>query len=101
MSNCLAAVYAPLDEDSYGYPTLEAAAARKPTLTTWDAGGTLEFIRDGENGLVTEPSPRAIAEGFDRFFSDRQRTSAMGQAAFDTVQKLKITWEHVLHRLLA
>ena len=101
VSSCLAAVYAPLDEDSYGYPTLEAAAARKPTLTTWDAGGTLEFIRDGENGLVTEPSPRAIAEGFDRFFSDRQRTSAMGQAAFDTVQTLKITWEHILHRLLA
>lgn len=101
VSNSLAAVYAPLDEDSYGYPTLEAAAARKPTLTTWDAGGTLEFIRDGENGLITEPSPRAIADGFDRLYSNRERTAAMGQDAFDTVQRLNITWDHVLGRLLA
>lgn len=101
ISNCLASVYAPLDEDSYGYPTLEAAAARKPTLTAWDSGGTLEFVRDGENGLITAPTARAIAEGFDRLFSNKRKTAAMGQEAFDTVQALNITWDHVLERLLS
>lgn len=101
VSNALASVYAPMDEDSYGYPTLEAAAARKPTLTTFDAGGTLEFVRDGENGLLTEPTPQAIADGFDRLHSDRDKTLAMGQAAFETVHQMRITWDHVVDRLLA
>ena len=35
--------YAPFDED-YGYVTLEAFLARKPVITTTDAGGTLEFV---------------------------------------------------------
>jgi glycosyltransferase involved in cell wall biosynthesis len=101
VSRCLASAYVPLDEDSYGYPTLEAAAAHKPTLTTYDAGGTLEFIRHGENGLVTAPIPRAIAEGFDRFFGERQKTAAMGRAAYETMGRLNITWDHVIDRLLA
>lgn len=101
VSNCLASVYAPMDEDSYGYPTLEAAAAKKPTLTTTDAGGTLEFIRDGENGLITEPSAKSIAEGFDRFYNEREKTRKMGEAAYDTVHELNITWDHVMERLLA
>lgn len=100
VSNSLACVYAPEDEDSYGYPTLEAAAAEKPTLTTWDAGGTLEFIRDGENGLITEPSPQDIAEGFDKLYLDQNKTKQMGQAAADTVRNLNITWDHVIESLL-
>lgn len=101
VSHCLASVYAPVDEDSYGYPTLEAAAARKPTVTTWDAGGTLEFVRDGENGLIAEPSHEALADAFDRLYADPARTAQMGEAAFETVLSLKITWDHVLQRLLA
>jgi glycosyltransferase involved in cell wall biosynthesis len=101
VSNALASVYAPMDEDSYGYPTLEAAAAHKPTLTTWDAGGTLEFVSDGDNGLITDPSPQAIADGFDRLYSNRIETLAMGRNAYETVQRLNITWEHVVNSLLA
>lgn len=101
VSNSLASVYAPMDEDSYGYPTLEAAAAGKPTLTTFDAGGTLEFVRDGENGLITEPTPQAIADGFDRLHREREKTRAMGRGAYETVQRLNITWGHVVDRLLA
>src|SRR5690606_13744658 len=47
-------VFAPFDED-YGYVTLEAFEARKPVVTAHDSGGVLEFVRDGENGLVCEP----------------------------------------------
>ena len=38
LSECLAAAYVPLDEDSYGYPSLEASHAAKPILTASDSG---------------------------------------------------------------
>ncbi|MFM7718114.1 MAG: glycosyltransferase family 4 protein, partial [Actinomycetota bacterium] len=68
----LAVHYGPYDED-YGYVTLEGFAARRPVVTTADAGGPLEFVEDGTTGLVTAPEPRAIAEAFDRLHADRAR----------------------------
>ena len=52
--------YGPFDED-YGYVTLEGFAAHRPVVTLTDAGGPLEFVTDGETGLVTLPEPQAIA----------------------------------------
>ncbi len=43
---CLAVLFAPEDAD-YGYATLQAMLCAKPVLTTDDAGGPLEFVRDG------------------------------------------------------
>jgi glycosyltransferase involved in cell wall biosynthesis len=101
ISNSSAVVYAPIDEDSYGYPTLEAAAAQKPILTTYDAGGTLEFVRNGENGLIVDSTPKAIADAFDTLYFNSQQTATMGIAAFETVDRLNISWHHVVERLLA
>lgn len=101
VSTCLASAYAPIDEDSYGYPTLEAAAAEKPTITAVDSGGTLEFVRDGENGLIVEPTPLAVARAFDRLYHDQELAIRLGRAARDTVDQLKINWDHVVDRLLA
>lgn len=97
----LAAVYAPVDEDSYGYPTLEAAHAARPAVTTHDAGGTLEFVEDGRNGLICEPAPESLAASFDRLFDDRERTRTMGVAARERIRDLRIDWSHVVERLLA
>jgi len=44
-AGALGVVYAPFDED-YGYVTLESFLAGKPMITTTDAGGPLEFVRD-------------------------------------------------------
>ncbi len=101
MNTCLASAYAPHDEDSYGYPTLEAASARKPTVTASDSGGTLEFIETGRNGLIAEPTPQAFASAFDQFHSDRQATGRMGEAAHETVAHLKISWDHVIDQMTA
>ena len=49
-AGCRAAYYAPLNED-YGYVTVEAFLSRKPVVTTTDAGGPLEFVTDGRDGL--------------------------------------------------
>jgi glycosyltransferase involved in cell wall biosynthesis len=101
LGRSLAVVYAPVDEDSYGYPTLEGALADRPTVTTRDAGGTLEFIEDGHNGLVCEPAPESLAAAFDRLWAERDRTRGMGLAARDRIRELRIDWPHVVERLLA
>lgn len=101
LSDCLAAAYLPLDEDSYGYPSLEASHSSKPILTTTDAGGVLELVQDGINGLVTEPDPRALAEAMDRFYLNRAMTQQMGQNASARLRELNISWSHVLERLLS
>ncbi len=101
INSCLASVYAPHDEDSYGYPTLEAASARKATVTASDSGGTLEFIETGKNGLIAEPTPDAFASAFDQLFAHRDATQRMGNAALETVAKLKISWDHVVEQMTA
>ena len=54
----LAVYYGPFDED-YGYVTLEGFAADRPVVTLADSGGPLEFVADGETGLVAAPEPKA------------------------------------------
>jgi glycosyltransferase involved in cell wall biosynthesis len=96
-AGCRAAYYAPLNED-YGYVTVEAFLSGKPVVTTTDAGGPLEFVTDGETGLVTPPTPEAIAEGIDRLWTlPEARLREMGEAGRQRVAG--ITWDHVIDRL--
>lgn len=101
LTQALASVYIPFDEDSYGYPTLEAAHARRATISTTDAGGVQEFIRDGKNGLLCEPTPDALAAAFDRLWGDRAFAQRLGEAAEATVASMKINWRRVVERLTA
>ncbi|RYE41775.1 MAG: glycosyltransferase [Hyphomicrobiales bacterium] len=101
LADCLAAAYVPVDEDSYGYPVLEAAHAAKPILTVTDAGGTLEFVRDGVEGLLPQPTPDEVARAMDRFYADPVEARQMGAAAKARIDALGISWSHVLERLLA
>ncbi len=101
LADCLAAAYLPLDEDSYGYPSVEASHASKAILTTSDSGGVLELVEDGVNGFVTEPTPQALAEAMDQLYLDRKMTEVMGQNACARLTDLNISWSHVLSRLLA
>lgn len=96
-ARCRAAYYAPLNED-YGYVTVEAFLSRKPVLTATDAGGPLEFVTEGETGVVAEPDPESVAEGIDRLFSlPESRLREMGEAGRARVED--ITWDHVIDRL--
>jgi glycosyltransferase involved in cell wall biosynthesis len=96
-AGCRAAYYAPLNED-YGYVTVEAFLSAKPVLTTTDAGGPLEFVTDGETGVVTAPEPEAIAAGIDRLWAlPPPRLREMGEDGRARVAG--ITWDHVIDRL--
>lgn len=101
LSNALASIYVPLDEDSYGYPTLEAAASARATITTSDAGGVIEFVEDGSSGLVAKPEPEALAKAFDRVWGDRKLAEKLGKGAKRRMDTLKIQWDHVVTRLTA
>ena len=91
----------PEDEDSYGYAGLEAAMVGKPLVTTTDSGGVLELVQDGENGLVADPEPAALAAAFDRLHDDRAEAARFGAAQAGRLRDLGIGWDHVIERLLA
>lgn len=96
-ARCRAAFYAPHNED-YGYVTVEAFLSRKPVLTTTDAGGPLEFVSDGESGLVTAPEPDAVAAGIDRLFdAPEARLREWGEEGRRRVAG--IGWDQVIDRL--
>ena len=96
-ANAFAVVFPPLDED-YGYVTLEAFLARKPVVTTTDAGGPLEFVIDGVNGLIAEPDAEAVASAIARLADDRGLARRLGEAGFE--RAALITWDGVVERLV-
>jgi glycosyltransferase involved in cell wall biosynthesis len=96
-AGCLAAYYAPYDED-YGFVTVEAFQAGKPIVTTNDSGGVLELVEDGRSGVVCAPEPRAIAAGLDRLWGDRGLARRMGEAGRARVRE--IAWDRVVEQLV-
>ena len=96
-AGCRGAYYAPHDED-YGYVTVEAFLSQKPVVTTSDSGGPLEFVTDGETGMVAAPEPPAIADAIDRLWAlPEARLREMGEAGRRRVEG--ISWDYVIDRL--
>ncbi|MCL5256415.1 MAG: glycosyltransferase family 4 protein [Chloroflexi bacterium] len=97
-AGCRAVVYTPVDED-YGYAAVEAFFSAKPVITSSDSGGVLEFVRDGETGIVAESNPAALAGAIARLASNSNLASQLGCAGLASVRH--ITWENVIERLTA
>ena len=101
LGHCLAALYIPLDEDSYGYPSLEASHSHKALITTTDSGGVLEIVSHEDNGLICEPEPEALAQCFDRLYDNRDFARELGRRAEMRLHELNINWGHVVEQLLS
>ena len=99
-ANARAVIFPPIDED-YGYVTLEAMLAAKPVLTCADSGGVLEFVVDGDNGLVCAPEAEAMAEALDGLWQRPEQTRQMGERGAERYVELGIGWDNVLPHLLA
>ena len=83
LARARAVVYLPVDEDSYGYVTLEAAHASRPVITAADSGGTLALVEDGATGLVVAPEAPAVAAAFAALLGDEQHAAKMGATLHD------------------
>jgi glycosyltransferase involved in cell wall biosynthesis len=96
-AEALAVVYAPFDED-FGYVTLESFLARKPVITTTDAGGPLEFVIDGVNGAIVAPAPESVADAINGYAANRGRAAAHGDAGY--ARASRVTWAGVIEKLV-
>jgi glycosyltransferase involved in cell wall biosynthesis len=94
----LGVFFGPFDED-YGYVTLEAMLSGKPVITCSDSGGPLEFVVDGETGIVSEPEADAVADAVDRLFSDWQHAARLGENGRARYEALGISWDNAVNTL--
>ncbi len=93
-ARCRAVYYAPVNED-YGLVPYEAFLSDKPVITTTDAGGPLDIVRDGETGRVVAPQAEALARALT-FSEDEART--LGRAGHEVARD--VTWSRCVERLL-
>jgi glycosyltransferase involved in cell wall biosynthesis len=77
-------VIAPALLEDYGLTAIEAMAHGKPVIACRDGGGLLDTVRDGENGLVVEPTGRAIAEAVERLRAEPALRKQLAAGALDT-----------------
>jgi glycosyltransferase involved in cell wall biosynthesis len=94
-ARCRAVFYAPVDED-FGMVPFEAFLAEKPVVTTTDAGGPLDVVRDRETGRVVEPTVEAVAGAL---VIDEEEARAWGRAG--KALAAEVTWDNAIDRLLA
>jgi glycosyltransferase involved in cell wall biosynthesis len=92
----LAVYYAPIDED-FGMVPYEAFLSGKPVVTTSDAGGPLEIVRDGETGVVVAPDPGELARAFTSL--DPATASRFGAAGKALAER--VTWDACVDALLS
>ena len=84
--------------EDLGYVPLEAFLSGKAVLTTEDAGGPLEFVRDGETGLVVAPRAEALGVALRLAWARPEALKAMGDAGRRRVAAL--SWDEPVAKLL-
>jgi glycosyltransferase involved in cell wall biosynthesis len=97
-ARCLGVYYAPVDED-FGMVPFEAFLSEKPVLTTTDAGGPLDVVRDRETGLVVEPRVDELVHACTWLREHRDEAQAFGRAGKEIAAR--VTWDSCVDRLLA
>lgn len=97
-AGCRAVVFAPLDED-FGYVALEAFAAGRPVVTTGDAGGPAELVRDGDSGFVVPATERGLAKALQALAADPALAEAMGRRGEAVAASLR--WDVTARALTA
>jgi glycosyltransferase involved in cell wall biosynthesis len=85
--------------EDLGYVPLEAFLSGKPVLTTEDSGGPLEFVRDGETGLVVSPRAEAIGVALRLAWPRVDALAAMGEAGRRRASRL--SWDEPIDRVLS
>jgi glycosyltransferase involved in cell wall biosynthesis len=97
-ARCLAVYYAPVDED-FGMVPYEAFLSGKPVVTTTDAGGPLEIVRDHETGVVVAPDAAELARACAYLAAHGDEASAWGRAGKAVAER--VTWDGCIDALLS
>ena len=89
----------PSVHEPFGIVALEAMARGIPLIAS-NVGGLPDFVKDGENGLLFDPSDSAnLVRAFDRLVAlPPERVEAMVSAARATADQF--TWRSVIDRLM-
>jgi glycosyltransferase involved in cell wall biosynthesis len=85
--------------EDYGLTAIEAMAHGRPVIACHDGGGLLDTVRDGENGLVVEPTGRAIADAVERLRAEPALRKQLAAGALDTAAEY--TWTRAAAQLQA
>ena len=97
-ARCSAVYYAPVDED-FGMVPYEAFLSEKPVVTTTDAGGPLEIVRDRATGLVVAPAAAELARACVYVAEHEDEAAAWGRAGKAVAQR--VTWDACVDALLS
>jgi glycosyltransferase involved in cell wall biosynthesis len=97
-ARCRATFYAPIDED-FGMGPYESFLSGKPVVTTTDAGGPLDVVRDSSTGFVVAPQADAVAGVLRRVQEHPEEAARLGSAG--RVIAVEVTWDRALERLLS
>lgn len=62
----------PSKGETFGIVGLEAMAMAKPVIVYREAGGPLDYVKDGYNGMVISSSPRALRIAANRLLEDEE-----------------------------
>jgi glycosyltransferase involved in cell wall biosynthesis len=82
--------------EGFCLPPLEAMAAGAPVVCT-DAHGNRDFCRDGENCLLVDPEPQAVAGAIDRVRREPELRERLVSGGFQTVGEY--AWERRIDQL--
>ena len=97
LASCRAVVFPAFEED-YGLVTVEAFASGKAVITCRDSGGPAELVRDGESGLICDPTPGSLAGALARLAADQGLAERLG--AGGAAVSREISWPKTIERLL-
>jgi glycosyltransferase involved in cell wall biosynthesis len=90
--------FAPIWNEGFGIPPMEAMAAGVPVVAT-RSGAIPEIVRDQETGfVVSKNDPCALAEGILKMLHDDDLREKMGQAARTWVHE-NFTWDRITEKM--
>jgi glycosyltransferase involved in cell wall biosynthesis len=87
------------DGEDLGYVPLEAFLSGKAVLTTDDAGGPREFVRDGETGFVVPARAEALGAALRIAWEKPEALAQMGEKGRRSLSRL--SWDATVSTLLA
>ncbi len=96
IADAYAVCFTPYQED-YGLVTVEALFAGKPVITTSDAGGPLDFIVNGVNGYVAEPTATSMGNAIDNVVNN-PNYSALTLEAIKSVSHVR--WDRLVEKIV-